>query len=295
MSRPNSPELDSLIEHEVYEKILDHGILKVVDYMGNDQAIVDAARISYGAGTTKKTDNQGLLNYLMRHRHTTPFEMCEIKFYVKMPIFVARQWIRHRMASVNEYSARYSILDREFYLPTREQLAPQSKTNGQGKGGELSDREAELVLSVLEKDAKRCYSSYELMLNEYADGSKINEENVGIARELARMNLTLNHYTQWVWKIDLHNLFHFLALRMDSHAQYEIRVYADAIAEIVKQWVPGAYAAFEEYRLHAVSFSRKEMEALKIVLTIPDGQEASIPNYKDFSPGEWREFMAKIN
>ena len=240
--------------------VLDHGFIRLVDYMGDDGAIVQAARVSYGAGTRHVQNDDGLIRYLMRHFHSTPFEMCEIKLHVKLPVFVARQWIRHRTANVNEYSARYSILDREFYIPAPEQLAAQSVVNNQGRGEVLSGTEAARVLEILKGDADRSYDHYEAMLSEVgADGTP----QQGLARELARMNLPANIYTQWYWKVDLHNLFHFLRLRADAHAQYEIRVYAEAICAVVKDWVPLAYGAFEDYRLGGVALSAKAVSVLQ--------------------------------
>jgi thymidylate synthase (FAD) len=259
--------------------VLDHGFIRVIDYMGDDSAIVQAARVSYGAGTKHVQNDEGLIRYLMRHWHSTPFEMCEIKLHVKLPVFVARQWIRHRTANVNEYSARYSILDREFYIPAPDQLAAQSTVNNQGRGEVLSGPEAARVLETLKRDAATAYDHYEEMLSQ--DGQQ------GLARELARMNLPMNIYTQWYWKVDLHNLFHFLRLRADAHAQYEIRVYAEAIAACVKDWVPLAYAAFEDYRMGGVTLSAKAIAVLKRRLageTVT--QEAS-----GMSKGEWREFV----
>ena len=259
--------------------VLDHGFIRVIDYMGDDAAIVQAARVSYGAGTKHVQNDEGLIRYLMRHWHSTPFEMCEIKLHVKLPVFVARQWIRHRTANVNEYSARYSILDREFYIPAPDQLAAQSTVNNQGRGEVLQGEEAARVLDLLKSDANRAYDHYEAMLSQ--DGQQ------GLARELARMNLPANIYTQWYWKVDLHNLFHFLRLRADPHAQYEIRVYAEAIASCVKDWVPLAYAAFEDYRMGGVTLSAKAISVLKRRLageTVT--QEAS-----GMSKGEWREFV----
>ena len=236
------------LEEILFEAIpvLDHGFIRVIDYMGDDAAIVQAARVSYGTGTRRVQDDAGLINYLMRHRHTTPFEMCEIKYHVKLPIFVARQWIRHRTASVNEYSARYSILEREYYVPSPDALAAQSASNRQGRGEVLSGDEAARVLEILRTDAARCYDHYDEMLNEDASGERRDSGRLGLARELARMNLTLSTYTQWYWKIDLHNLLHFLSLRADAHAQHEIRVYAEAMLETVRRWVPISHAAFVE-------------------------------------------------
>ena len=239
------------LENILYEAIpiLDHGFIRVIDYMGDDTSIVQAARVSYGKGTKKVSTDSGLIKYLMRHWHSTPFEMCEIKYHVKLPIFIARQWIRHRTANVNEYSARYSILDKEFYLPEPKHLAAQSKSNRQGRGEILEGANAKKVLDLLKGDAEQTYHNYENMLNERYDGSTIDENSVGLARELARMNLTLNTYTQWYWKTDLLNLMNFLRLRADHHAQYEIRAYADVMLDTVKKWVPITYEAFMDYRV----------------------------------------------
>ena len=259
-------------------EVLDHGFVRVIDYMGNDDAIVQAARVSYGAGTKHVQNDEGLIRYLMRHWHSTPFEMCEVKLHVKLPVFVARQWIRHRTATVNEYSARYSILDREFYIPEPDQLAAQSVVNNQGRGEALQGAEAARVLEMLKSDAGRAFDNYESMLNQ--------EGQQGLARELARMNLPMNTYTQWYWKIDLHNLFHFLRLRADAHAQYEIRVYADAIAACVRDWVPHAFAAFEDYRMGGVTLSGKALAVIKRKLA----GEVVTQETSGMSKGEWREF-----
>ncbi|MCR9087228.1 MAG: FAD-dependent thymidylate synthase [Rhodobacteraceae bacterium] len=278
--RATVPAMEDLLylRHDV----LDHGFVRVVDYMGDDAAIVQAARVSYGAGTKKARDDSGLIRYLMRHWHSTPFEMCEIKLHVKLPVFVARQWIRHRTANVNEYSARYSILDREFYIPAPEHLAAQSTTNNQGRGDTLDGEEAARVLDLLRDDATRSYDHYEEMLSQ--DGQR------GLARELARMNLPANIYTQWYWKTDLHNLFHFLRLRADAHAQYEIRTYADTICGIVAQWVPAAYAAFEDYRMNGASLSGPALDCLRRMLA---GEQVTKDD-SGMSAGEWREFEALI-
>jgi thymidylate synthase (FAD) len=280
--RATVPALEELLFTAV--PILDHGFLRVIDYMGDDAAIVQAARVSYGRGTRRVSEDAGLIRYLMRHRHSTPFEMCEIKYHVKLPIFVARQWIRHRMANVNEYSARYSVLDREFYIPAPENLAAQSSANRQGRGDILQGEEAEHVLGLLREDAGRCYDHYAEMLNEDA----AREGRQGLARELARMNLTLNTYTQWYWKTDLHNLFNFCALRADRHAQYEIRVYADAILDTLRAWVPAAFAAFEEYRLGAATFSATMLGVLRRMLA----GEAVEQRSSGLSPREWAEMSA---
>lgn len=282
------------LEEKLYTpiKILDHGFIRVVDYMGDDSAIVQAARVSYGRGTKKSLQDKGLINYLMRHRHTTPFEMCDIKFHVKLPIFVARQWIRHRTASVNEYSARYSILGNEFYLPEKANLAPQSLTNKQGRSSDtLPDDIAAKVLGMLKADAVNCYNHYIEMMNEDESGNIIDENMVGITRELARMNLTLNYYTEWYWKINLHNLLHFVALRADSHAQYEIRVYAQAMLDIIKSWVPYTYEAFEEHMLRGAKFSGKGIDAIrKMINGEKVDQESS-----GMSQREWSEMMTALS
>ena len=263
-------------------RVLDHGFVRVIDYMGDDAAICQAARVSYGKGTKSVQNDEGLIRYLMRHWHSTPFEMCEIKLHVKLPVFVARQWIRHRTANVNEYSARYSILDREFYIPAEEVLAAQSVINNQGRGAALSGEEADRVLRYLRDDAARCYDHYEEMISV--------EGQMGLARELARMNLPANIYTQWYWKVDLHNLFQFLRLRADSHAQYEIRVYADEICKIVADWVPFAYAAFEDYRMGGASLSSKALSCIRRMLAGENVTQES----SGMSKGEWREFEAVI-
>ncbi len=262
--------------------VLDHGFVRVIDYMGDDAAICQAARVSYGKGTKSVQNDEGLIRYLMRHWHSTPFEMCEIKLHVKLPVFVARQWIRHRTANVNEYSARYSILDREFYIPAEEALAAQSVVNNQGRGAALSGEEAERVLRYLRDDASRCYDNYEEMISD--------EGQQGLARELARMNLPANIYTQWYWKVDLHNLLHFLRLRADSHAQYEIRVYAEEMCKIVSDWVPFAYSAFEDYRMGGATLSSKALSCIRRMLV----GETVTQESSGMSKGEWREFEAVI-
>jgi len=287
-ARPTVPGLEALLYEAV--PVLDHGFVRVIDYMGDDGAIVQAARVSYGRGTRLVSEDAGLIRYLMRHRHSTPFEMCEIKFHVKLPIFVARQWIRHRTANVNEYSARYSILDREFYIPAPEHLAAQAVTNRQGRGAVLDGAEAAEVLDLLRADAARCYDHYAVMLNEDEEGALRDPSRQGLARELARMNLTLNTYTQWYWKTDLHNLFHFLSLRADAHAQYEIRVYAEAMMHMVEAWVPLAFAAFRDYRLGAVTLSAQMLTVVKRMLSgDPVNQESSGLNRR-----EWRELMQTL-
>jgi thymidylate synthase (FAD) len=291
-TRPTRRATVPALEEILYEPlpVLDHGFIRVIDYMGDDGAIVQAARVSYGRGTRKVNEDRGLINYLMRHRHTTPFEMCEIKYHVKLPIFVARQWIRHRMANVNEYSARYSILDNEFYLPAPEHLAAQATTNGQGRGEVLDAAGAQQVLDLLRDDAERAYRGYVELLNEDAAGTPIDRGRPGLARELARMNLSLNFYTQWYWKIDLHNLLHFLSLRADAHAQYEIRAYAEIMLRMLARWVPLTHAAFLEYRMNAALISATGLAVIRRLLAGEPVNRAS----SGLSPREWRELMAVL-
>ncbi len=287
--RVTSPELEKILYEAI--PVLDHGFIRVIDYMGDDSSIVQSARVSYGKGTKKVSTDEGLIRYLMRHWHSTPFEMCEIKYHVKLPIFIARQWIRHRTANVNEYSARYSILDKEFYIPAKEQLSAQSTNNRQGRGDLITGPQADEVLNILKDDATRTYDNYEKMLNERFDGTIIDEKKSGLARELARMNLTLNSYTQWYWKTDLLNLMNFLFLRGDSHAQYEIRVYAEKMLDTVKKWVPITHAAFLDYRVGAAHLSSK---GLKIIKSMINGNKVS---YEDsgLSKREWNELMEVID
>ena len=286
--RPTVPALEEILYQAL--PVLDRGFVRVVDYMGDDGAVVQAARVSYGKGTRKVSEDRGLIHYLMRHRHSTPFEMCEIKLHVKLPIFVARQWIRHRTANVNEYSARYSILDNEFYVPAPAHLAAQSQANRQGRGEVLTGAEAERVLGLLRDDANRAYAHYAEMLNEREDGTAIEPGRTGLARELARMNLSLAFYTQWYWKIDLHNLLHFLSLRADDHAQYEIRAYAETMLDIVRRWVPLTYEAFEQHKLGAVTFSAAALLVVKRLLAGEAVSQAS----SGLGKREWIELMAAL-
>lgn len=269
---------------------LDHGFVRVIDYMGDDSAIVQAARVSYGRGTKKVSEDRALIRYLMRHRHTTPFEMCEIKFHIKLPIFVARDWIRHRTANVNEYSGRYSIMDREFYTPAPEHLGAQSTTNRQGRGDVLKSDEAERVLELLKRDAAQCYETYQTLLNRDENGEIVDEKYMGLARELARINLPVGIYTQWYWKIDLHNLFHFLSLRADAYAQYEIQVYANMMLDIVKEWVPHAYEAFMDYRKEGIHLSKSGLEIVKRRMK----GEVVTQETSGLGLREWRELMAVL-
>ena len=243
-------------------KCLDYGFVRLVDCMGNDAAIVQAARTSYGQGTKNISEDRALIRYLMRQRHTSPFEMVEFKFHIKLPIFVARQWIRHRTANVNEYSGRYSEMRDEFYVPEPEVVQAQSKDNKQGRAPELLDCEfTNEIIKNITVSQKASYNEYKHYINQ------------GIAREIARINLPLSIYTEWYWKIDLHNLFHFLKLRMDKHSQYEIRIYANVIAEIVKECVPLAFEAFEDYLLNTIQFSNAEQKALAKIIKQFDEKE----------------------
>jgi thymidylate synthase (FAD) len=286
--RPIAPALEEILFQAI--PVLDHGFVRVIDYMGDDAAVVQAARVSYGRGTKRVSEDRGLINYLMRHRHTTPFEMCEIKYHVKLPIFVARQWIRHRTANVNEYSARYSILDNEFYLPRPEQLAAQSKANRQGRAEVITGTEAERVFALLKKDAELVYEHYMEMLNEGEGGEPLDPERSGLARELARMNLSLAFYTQWYWKTNLHNLMHFLSLRADAHAQYEIRVYADVMIDTLRRWTPICHDAFMEYRMGGAHLSKTGLAAVKRMIAGEKVEQKS----SGLNPREWRELLAAL-
>lgn len=284
--RPTVAALEAILQTE--QRVLDHGFVRVIDYMGDDAAIVQAARVSYGRGTKKVSEDRALIRYLMRHWHSTPFEMCEIKLHVKLPIFVARQWVRHRTANINEYSARYSILDREFYTPSPDQLASQATNNRQGRGAVLDEEQAAHVLHLLRDDAERSYATYRMLLNDPEDANH-DPDRTGLSRELARIGLSLSTYTQWYWKTDLHNLFGFLRLRADSHAQFEIRAYAELILEIVRDWVPASCEAFEDYRLNAVSLSAAEADVVRKALA-----GSSLTRPPSISAREWSEFTARF-
>lgn len=335
--RATVPALEEALYRPV--KVLDHGFVRVVDYMGSDEAVVQAARVSYGRGTKKVSNDRGLIRYLLRHRHTTPFEMCEIKLHVKLPIFVARQWIRHRTANVNEYSARYSRLDREFYVPDADYLgglvadqrrqkredllsrkdaaagqltllggealaapapgeaagpsgtvAPQSETNKQGREGEMDAAEVADAIGRIDRISRQAYGAYETLLNEDERGRKKAEDRTGLARELARMVLPVNVYTQWYWKIDLHNLMHFISLRADAHAQYEIRAYAEAITDLVKLWVPITYEAFQDYVAGGANLSGPGLAVVRRLLAGEDLDQKD----SGLNPREWRELMATL-
>jgi thymidylate synthase (FAD) len=294
LSQPTVPTKRTVVAgaekhmHQLYP-LLDHGFIRLVDYMGGDDSIVRAARVSYGKGTKKVSEDKGLIDYLVRHRHSTPLEMCEVIFHCKLPIFVARQWIRHRTANVNEVSARYSILDKEFYVPEAEDLAPQAKDNKQGRAGDLTQRQKLAVINLLKRNGETAYQDYEVLLGEnptpsYCDNfqnpefNEFEEDWGGIARELARMNLSLNFYTSWYWKIDLHNLMHFLSLRLDAHAQKEIRVYAQTMWGIVQDWVPLASAAFENAQLNGAHLTGRQLDIIRMY--IGANEKGDIHDYK---------------
>mgnify|MGYP001355846127 FL=1 len=287
--RATSPAIEKILYKPI--KVLDHGFIRVIDYMGTDQSIVQAARVSYGEGTKKLREDRGLIRYLLSHWHTTPFEMCEIKFHVKLPIFVARQWIRHRTANVNEYSARYSVLDREFYVPEINQLGSQSTTNKQGRSESLNKNFAKQAQKLIKDNSNQLYDDYQNLLNGNLLNKDEYEDGEGLARELARTTLPLNYYTQWYWKVDLHNLMHFLKLRADSHAQYEIQIYAEKMIDVLKKWVPLTYEAFEDYKNNSYQLSK---EAVKILKDILAGKKINVKKYK-LSPRELRELETRFS
>lgn len=293
LTRPSVPAMDALLGYA--HPVLDHGFVRLIDYMGDEPAVTQAARVSYGKGTKQSSEDRGLLRYLMRHRHTTPFEMCEIKLHCKLPVFVARQWIRHRTANVNEYSARYSILEREFYVPKLADIQQQSTTNKQGRGEGLTEQDRLYVQAQMQQAADRDFDLYEELT---FDGTEDEDEGLNVSRELARINLPLSTYTEWYWKVDLHNLLHFLSLRADPHAQMEIRAYADEMLKIVRQWVPNIYDAFVDYRLNARTFSGQEMAILRRALAANPGAlaqiERSLDLAEDVSKRERSDFMLAV-
>ena len=291
--RATVPALEKILYTPI--DLLDHGFVRVVDYMGDDGAVVQAARVSYGRGTQTRSSDRTLIRYLMRHHHTTPFEMCEIKLHVKLPIFVARQWVRHRTANINEYSARYSILDREFYIPDAEVIASQSERNRQGRGDLVPAEQAAWVQELLIQDALRAYDHYGELLNQDPNGDPLDPGRDGLARELARINLSLNYYTQWHWKVDLHNLLNFLQLRADAHAQYEIRVYAEAILErIVVPWVPLVHEAFLDYRQGARTLSHQALQVVRALVRGRRGEAEEMWDGSGISLREWQEFLETL-
>ncbi len=288
MTRVSVPEADRLIG--VKRPVLGHGFVVLVDYMGDDAAIVQAARVSYGQGTKSVRDDRGLIRYLMRHRHTTPFEMVEYKFLVRLPIFVARQWVRHRTSSLNEVSARYSVVPDEYEVPDAPEVRHQSSRNRQGRGGPLPAEAVERFRSDLEGVSKRAYEAYSSALE------------AGVARETARLLLPVAFYTQWYWKINLHNLFHFLSLRLDPHSQEEIRLYAAEVAKLARVVSPVAFEAFEEFQVEGLSLGRRERRALRSLLEGRDPTaacaDAGLPLTREdgrpMTTGEGVEFLEKL-
>ncbi len=287
--RATSPGLEAVLFEPI--PVLDKGFVRVVDYMGDDAAVVQGARVSYGRGTRQVQSDRGLIRYLMRHRHTTPFELAELKLHVRAPIFVTRQWFRHRTASINEYSARYSVLEREFYIPEVESVAAQSAANRQGRGEAMAPEAAARVVEMLRDDAARCYDNYLWMLNEGEDGAALDSTRAGVARELARINLPVGIYTQFYWKVNLWNLLRFLSLRADPHAQAEIRVYAEAILGVVRAWVPNVSDAYDDYVANATSLSGQAMGLLRAAL---GGQEALDPASFGLGGRELRELVEQV-
>ena len=286
--RPSVAAMDEIIGRPF--PVLDKGFLRVVDYMGDDAAIVQAARVSYGKGTKQVSQDRGLIRYLLRHRHTTPFEMCEIKLHLKMPIFVARQWVRHRTANINEYSARYSVLADEFFTPAPGELAEQSAANAQGRGAALEAGAATAFAALMEEAARGDYALYQRLLGGEGEGAGEGEGSPGVARELARTVLPLSIYTEFYWKCDLHNYLHFVGLRADPHAQKEIRAYAEVMVAVLARWVPLAYEAWQDYAREAAAFSREEREVLARLLA----GEAVAQSETKLSAREWRELGERL-
>ena len=285
-ARATSAALEEIMYRPL--QVLDRGFVRVIDYMGNDDAVVQGARVSYGKGTRQVSGDRGLIRYLMRHRHTTPFELADLKLHVRAPVFVTRQWFRHRTASINEYSARYSVLEREFYVPDASAVAVQSSSNRQGRGDVADDATSGEFIRRLRHDAAQCYDDYLWMLNEDEDGNKLDENRDGIARELARMNLPVGIYTQFYWKVNLWNLLHFLKLRADPGAQHEIRVYAEAILGIVAQWVPTVFEAFQDYMMNGASLSAQQLAVVRMALDTAGPIE---PSAMGLSGRELRELV----
>jgi thymidylate synthase (FAD) len=289
-ARPNSPFLDALIESNTQTKVLDRGMIRVVDYMGNDSAIVQAARVSYGAGTKTIKDDDGLIRYLMRHRHSTPFEMCELKIHVKMPIFVARQWVRHRTANINEYSGRYSEMSPDFYTPNTRDVLAQSTTNKQGRDGKLHPTTATNAALLISDANEAAYRVYQQLLGKADGPNDLLPIDEPIARELARLVLPVSNYTEWYWKCDLKNILHFLSLRDDKHAQPEIQAYAKALDQIVSLWVPVAHRAYRDYLRDATSLSGIETKIIQMGFA---GERIKKSDHK-LSKSEWSELTAKF-
>ena len=299
ITRTTSPYMDGILGHAY--PVLDHGFSRIIDYMGDDLAIKHAAQTSYRDGANKLSTGLGVLSYLMRHAHTSPFEMCELKVHQQMPLFVARQMVRHRTANLNEFSGRYSIMPELFYVPEVDRIQRQSTDNKQGSGESFDPEDAMLIQNKMRTMSEQAFRHYQLFVDKPENGG------LGLAKELARIILPQNIYTQWYWKMDLHNLFHMLMLRMDSHSQWEIQQYAEAIWVHVKQWVPISAKAFEIYRLNSNTFSERELAALALLvrndesrvmmeaLHNMDVSTIAEQSQGEFSPGEWKEFLAKLD
>lgn len=302
--------VSTVMDDPNYKLCLDHGFIGLVNHMGDDSAITRAARVSYGNGTRKTSEDRGLIRYLMRHSHTTPFEMVEFQFHAKMPIFIARQWVRHRTANINEYSGRYSLMSNEYYIPEADDCAPQAADNKQGRSGNLTNLEIDGVQWLIDAAASHSCDMYETLLGSYNNNQEnapysvydddgwFDEAYPGLARELSRMVLPLNLYTEWYWKCDLHNIFHFLKLRLDPHAQKEIRVYAEAMYELIKPYVPLACEAFEDFVLKGGTYSRMEAEIFKVALKHGLKIIQNLDNFCEnngMSPREIKEFKQKWN
>jgi thymidylate synthase (FAD) len=276
-----SPAAEAVLDREF--PVLDKGFVRLVDYLGGDERVVEAARVSYGAGTKSYREDAALIDYLLRNRHTSPFEQVVLTFHVKLPIFVARQWVRHRTARINEISGRYSVMKDDFYLPAPGDLALQSGDNRQGRAaGSLGEEEAAVVRAALEAGYRRAYGDYTGLIER------------GIARELARINLPLSLYTEWYWQIDLHNLFHFLELRLDAHAQLEIRRYGEVLLELAQKVAPRCCESFERHRLKGVSFSREEFAELKRRLGAGDDPAAASPGKAALTGKALERFEEKL-
>lgn len=283
------------LEHLLYKPIpvLDHGFIRIIDYMGNDAAITQAARVSYGKGTKQQQNDKALINYLLHHDHTSPFEMCEIKLHIKAPIFVARQWVRHRTANINEYSGRYSIMNTEYYIPEVAQLKQQSTTNKQGREEQLPPELQQPALDILNRASESAFKDYAYLMQLAAkkEDTPKETEAIGLSRELARIILPLNIYTEFYWKIDLHNLMHFLRLRVHPHAQYEIRVYAQVMLDILEKWVPLVHQAFIKYKQNAIKLSA---EAYRVINDLLKQVTVCKKDYS-LSKREWGELLQQFN
>ena len=285
---------EQILDDPNYKPIHNHGFVGLVDTMGSDEQIAAAARVSYGKNTDQKSDteNRNILRYMMRHKHTSPFEMAEVVFHLKLPIFVMRQLIRHRTANVNEYSGRYSEMSDEFYVPEFDYMEAQSKTNKQGRAGTIDDRDKKTINDLIVQAEEYSYEAYQILLNEdpkvTAEITPFSDEYPGLARELSRMVLPVANYTECYWKIDLHNFFHFCRLRLDSHAQREIRDFAQAMYDFAKPYFPLSMEAFEDYVLYARTISRMDILA---VMDMLNGNFVANPEHYGMGKREYTEFV----